>query len=802
MTWNTIGLADVSYALRTMVRNPGVTATAVLTLALGIGANTAMFSVVNAVLLRPLPYRENDRLVTIRAQIPHLNIAGALVEYNTYGEWFRARSRSFEALSAYAPGFANLLLGDEPERLATCRVSAGFLAITGTRLALGRDFLPEEDQPGGPRVAIVSDGLWQRRFGGDPHLIGRQFVLDRGAYTVVGILPPGFDLYGTDVSVYMPIAASTARVPGMPMVGVFGRLNPGVPLRAAQAEIDGLCRGWVAQYPYPKDWSAHIWTVRGFLVRKVGATVVLLSVAVGLVLLIACANVANLLLARAGTRQREMAIRSALGAGRGRIVRQLLTESAVLGAIAGGLGLAAAWGGVRALAVGPDFLPFQKTAAIDWPVLWFTLGAALVTTLLFGLAPALVSARTGLAQDLKEGGRGGGGEGLGRSRFRAGLAIAEVALSLLLAIGATLTARSLVRLQAVDPGFHPDGVLAGYVTLPAASYAGPAQRASFDQALVERLGRIPGVTAAGMVSHLPFSNAKSGSGISVEGPPPRPGEQPIVFLRAADPQYFAAIGVRLLRGRFFDAHDPQGHPVAIVNESMARRCWPKQDALGKRFRDGIPDHWMTVVGVIADMRQTSLAEEPDAEAFVPYAQSPVATMALVVRTTGDPLRLAPAVRAAVHDLDKDLPVSGIVAIADSLADSTRSRRFSAGLLGAFALLALFLAAIGIYGVISDSVVRRRHEIGVRMALGAERGRIERMVLGRALQLGGAGVAIGVAGGLALTRMLGSLLYGVSPMDPVVFVGASLFLLVVAALAGYVPARRAARTDPWGSLRNG
>jgi putative ABC transport system permease protein len=465
------------------------------------------------------------------------------------------------------------------------------------------------------------------------------------------------------------------------------------------------------------------------------------------------------------------------------------------------LGLLAAWGGVRALAAGTAYLPFQNTASIDVPVLLFTLGAATVTTLLFGLAPALAAARAGLADNLKEGGRGGG-EGLGRSRFRAALAIAEVALSLLLAIGATLTARSLVRLQAVDPGFHPDGVLTGNLTLPSASYATPAQRANFVQTLAGRLERIPGVTAAGMVSHLPFSNSKSGSGIVVEGaPPPRPGEQTIVFQRTADPQYFAAIGVRLLRGRFFDAHDPPGHPVAIVNETMARRCWPKQDAVGKRFGDGRPDHWTTVVGVIADLRQTSLADEPDAESFVPHAQSPAASMALVVRTTGDPLRLAPATRAAVRELDKELPVSGVVALSENVSTSTRSRRFSVALLGSFALLALVLAAVGIYGVISYSVTRRTHEIGIRMALGAERGCIERMVVGRALMLGGAGVAIGVAGGLALTRLLRSMLYGVSATDPAVFAGASLLLLAVAALAGYVPARRAARTDPCVALRN-
>ena len=793
-------LPDLSLGFRMLARNPGMSVAAVLTLALGIGANTAMFSVVNSVLLRPLPYRDPGRLVTIRAQLPHSNIYGAFVEYNTFVEWWRARTHSFETLSSFTPGSANLTLGNEPERVATCRVNAGFLEMSGIRPTLGRDFLPEEDLPGAPHVAILSDGLWQRRFGGDRFITGRAIVLDGNSYTIVGVLPPGFDLYGSDVGVYMPIAASTARVPGMPSVGVYGRLGPGVPLGTAQAEIDQLCREWVARYHYPNDWGARVWTLREFAVRDVRSSLVLLSVAVVLVLLIACANVANLLLARAGNRQREIAIRTALGAGGGRIVRQLLTECAVLGSSAAALGLAAAWAVVRVLASGPAYLPFQKAASIDRAVLLFTLGAALATTLLFGLAPALAAARTDLAANLKEGGRGG--EGAGRSRFRAALVILEVALAMMLALGAALTTQSLVRLQAVDPGFQPQKVLAGSVTLPAAAYSAPARRTAFAQGLTDRLRRIPGVTAAGIVSHLPFSNAKSGSSIVVEGaPPPLDGEKPVVIQRTTDPGYLAAIGARLVRGRFFDAHDPPGFPVAIVNETMARRCWPHQDAVGKRFGDGAPDHWMTVVGVIADLRQTSLSDQPDAESYVPYAQSPVLAMSLVVRTSGDPMRQAPAMRAAVREWDPDLPLSGIVTLSDSLSRSTGGRRFAVVLLVSFAVLALLLAAVGIYGVISQSVAGRTREIGVRLALGAERGGIQRMVVGQALRLSGAGVGIGAAGSLALSRLLRSVLYSVSATDPLLFGAATAFLLAVAVLAAYVPARRAGSTDPWIALRN-
>jgi predicted permease len=455
------------------------------------------------------------------------------------------------------------------------------------------------------------------------------------------------------------------------------------------------------------------------------------------------------------------------------------------------------------MAAGPSWLPLQTSASIDGDALLFTVAASVAGTLAFGISPALTATRAGLAENLKDGGRGGGSDGPGRSQFRAALVVGEVALALLLAISATLSARGLVRLQAVDPGFRPEGVLAGYLTLPSAGYASPAERTSFAQALVDRLQLIPGVTAAGMVSHLPFSNAKSGGGIVIEGvPPPRPGEKPIVFQRTADPGYFAAIGARLLRGRQFDCHDPPGHPVAIVNETMARNCWPNQDPLGKRFGDGEPGHWITVVGVIADMRQTSLADEPDREAFVPYAQSPGATMALVVRTAGDPLRMAPAMRAALREQDKDLPVSGVIALADNLSKAARARRFSTALLGFFALLALVLAVVGIYGVISYSVACRTHEIAIRTALGASRRGIESMVVGWALKLAGGGVALGIAGALAVTRLLHSMLYGVSATDPLVFAGVSLFLLAVSSLAAYIPARRAARVDPYVALRNG
>jgi putative ABC transport system permease protein len=789
---------DLKYGLRMLAKNPGFTTVAVLTLALGIGANTAMFSVVNAVLLRPLSYKDPDRLVSIWAGIPSMNISGAFVEYNTFADYWRAKNQSFQSMVAYTPGWVNMTSGAVPQRVFSYRVNAGFLTMIGIKPQSGREFSPAEDEPGAPRVAMVSHRMWMRDFGGDPAVIGRAIVLDRTSYTVVGILPANFDFYDREADLYMPIATSTARAPGEPSVGVNARLKPGVSVAAAQAEIDGLSRRWVEDTHYPKDWGARVWRVRDFAVREVRLSVVVLAAAVGLVLLIACANVANLLLARAATRQHEIAIRSTLGATPRRIIRQLLSESALLGLVAGALGLLAAWGGVSALAAAPGYLPFQDTVAIDTPVLWFTLGAALLTILLFGLAPGLAAAHAGLAENLQEGGRAG--EGKLRAHLREGLVVTEVALALLLAIGATLTARSLIRLQAVDPGFNADGVLTAYLTLPEESYAKPAERVNFFRTVLERFRTLPNVKAASMVSHLPFSYSKSGGDVTIEGAPPRrPGEKLIVFERSIDPDYFKSMGVRLLRGRFFDGQDPDRTPVAIINEAMARRCWPRQDPVGKRFGDG-KDHWMTVVGVVANMRQTSLVDEPDMESYVPYRQSPGATMGLVIRTSMDPLRLAPTLRTAVGEVDRELPVSDVGTLAGNIAHSTREWRFTVALLGAFALLAMVLAAVGIYGVISYSVARRTHEIGVRMALGAERGRIIGMVVGRAALLGGVGVAIGIAGALALSQLLRSMLYGVSATDPVAFLGVSMFLLLVAAMAGYVPARRATKVDLTVALR--
>jgi len=792
-------LTKISHALRSLMRTPAVVATVLVTLALGIGANTAMFSVINAVLLRPLPYKDPGRLVSLWAQIPSMNIYGAFVEYNTFVEYWRAQAKSFEAMWAYTPETVNLTSTREPERLYMCRVNAGFLRMIGSKPEYGREFLAEEDRPGAPQVAMLSHRLWVRSFGGDRSVLGASIVMDRKTYTVVGIVPAGFDFYGTEVEVYAPIAASAARVHGMPSVGVHARLKPGVSVAAAQAEIDGLCRHWVENTHYPSDWGAKVWTLHDHAVREVRTSLLVLAACVGLVLLIACANVANLLLARSSHRQREIAIRSALGASPGRIVRQLLGEYALLAFGAAGLGWLVAWGVVRALAALPGYMPFQESVSLDASVLCFTLGTALVTTLLFGMAPATAAVRINMAESLQEGGRSG--DGARRGALRSSLVVLEVALALILVIGATLTVKSLLRLEAVNPGFNPDGVLTASLTLPEATYPKAPQIINFYKALLGRLKSTPGIKSASMVSDLPFSNSKSAESIIVEGAtPPAEGHKPVVFFRRIDPTYFETLQVPKLKGRFFDERDPAGGPVAIINQSMARRCWPGEDPVGKRF-GGDAKTWITVVGVIADLHQTSLVDAPDMEAYFPHAELPEASMAVVIRTSLDPLRLSPSLRSAVRELDKELPVSEIGTLTGNIAHSTRERRFTAALVAGFAALALVLAAVGIYGLVSYTVASRTREIGVRMALGAGRSTILGMVLKRALLLGGAGVAIGAAGGFALTRLLRSLLFGVSATDPAVFAGVSLFLVAVAALAGYLPARRAARVDPLIALRH-
>jgi len=801
-------LRDIRFGLRMLARNPGVTALATIALALGIGGSTLIFSVVYAVLLKPLPIADPDRLVFIWANSPSRNLAYAFTAYSTYAEW-KAGSPAFESMSAYEPASATLLAGNSPERVDVLQVNATFFPMLGIHPFLGRNFRTAEDQPGAPRVAILTYGLWERRFGGDPTIIGRNINLDGESVAVTGVLPRGSAFGAVEsafpnrtADIYVPIAHSTARgtrgAPS-PSVGVYGRLKPGVPIKRAQAELDAVSHRLEAAYPDMKGRGATVLRVRDFAVRDVRLSLLVLLGAVGLVLLIACANVANLLLVRASVRQREIALRTALGAGRRRILRQLLTESVLLGICGGAAGLALAAAGTRLLPrYGPAKVPFLREVSLDGRVLGFAILISLLTGVLFGIAPALTAFRTRLSETLKQG-SAAAGESRARNRFRGALVVIEVAVAMLLTIGATLTMRTFFRLQATSPGFDAEGVLTASLTLPAAKYPKPEQRVDFYQRLLDRIDVMPGVQAASMVSLIPFGGSDTGRNFLIEGqPPPRPEDTPIFWLRIADPAYFRVMRIPLLRGREFTSHDTGTPLVAIINETMARRFWPNTDPIGKRFGPG--QYWLTVVGIVGDVKFTSLAKHADPEFYEPYRQLPIADMILTVRSAADPLHLAPALRQAVLETDPTQPISRITPMAQYVSDAVGTPRMSALLLAAFGTTALLLAAVGIYGVISFSVTRRTREIGIRMALGAAGGDVMRIVVRQAVTLASIGVAVGTAGALALNSIMQRLLFGVTATDPAAYFAVSALLIAIAALAAYVPARRAARISPSVALR--
>jgi putative ABC transport system permease protein len=795
-------LIDLRYGARLLLKNPGVTVAAVLALALGIGANTAIFSVVNTVLLRPLPFPDAGRLVTIRLDNLRYNVRGALASYPDIVDW-RRQSGSFDFLAAFSPLSANLTTGGEPERVPLWKVNAEFFPGLGVHMALGRSFLPAEDLPGAGRAAILSHSLWLRRFGTDPSICGKTVLLDGNPYTVVGILPRGLKLEENGADVYTPVALSGAHARGDEwMFAAYACLKPGVSLDRAQAELVTIQRRLEQHYRRPLSFYPHVWGVREFMVREVRLSLIVLVAAVALILLIACANVANLLLARAGARQKEMAIRAAHGATRGRVVRQLLTESVLLGLLGGALGLALAWWSIRVLsALGSERLPMLAQSRLDLPVLGFTMVVSLLTGIVFGAAPAVAVSRISVHEILKEGGRGSA-EGRSSNRLRGLLVISEVALALLLMTGASLMVRSLVKLQNVNPGFTPPGVLTASIDLPASKYPKPEQQAAFYLQLFERLEAMPGVSSAGLTSLLPLTGGNQGMPMVIEGRPvSSPADAPVLYFRNVNEKYFQAMQIPLRKGRLFHSQDKPGAPrVVIVNETLARRFWPNQDPIGKRIGSGAPQDWMTVIGVVGDVRHMTLAQEPDAEVFFPFAQNPRPDMKLVVRTSSGPLRFAPVLRQAVREVDRDQPVSRLASMEQIFSGSVSTKRFSATLLGIFAVLALVLAVVGIHGVISYAVTLRQHEIGVRMALGARGGDVLWMVIGQGTFLALIGVIIGLAAALPLTRVIGSLLYGVKAADPPIFAGVALLLIAVSALASYIPARRAAKVDPVVALR--
>jgi len=793
---------DLRYGSRVLLKNPGFTAVAILALALGIGANSAIFSVVNAVLLRPLPYHDPDRIMTA------LHSGWFPVAPANFLDW-RAQNHVFERIAAAQAWGASLTGRDKPEQLKALQVTPDLFPVLGVDPVLGRTFLPEEDRPGAGRVVVLSHQLWQRRFGGDPKIVGQTLVLNGVGHTVVGVMPPGFQFapfWVTNAELWVPLDL-TLRVNDRAgrSLRVFARLKPGVTREQAQAEMDTISRRLEQQYPGTnKSLDVTVDPLHEKVVGKVRQALLVLLGAVSFVLLIACANVANLLLARSAARQKEIAIRTALGAGRLRLVRQLLTESMLLASLGGALGLLLARWGVKFLvALSPANLPRVETINLDSRVFGFTLAISLLTGLVFGLAPALQASKLDLNESLKEGGRSAT-EGIRRNRVRSLLMISEVALALVLLIGAGLMIRSFRRLQAVEAGFDPRRVLTLVVPLRSSQYSTGPQRSAFFQRLIERVGALPGVESASAINHLPLAGDIWTLGFTVEGrPAPPPGEGPSAAYRIIRPNYFHTMGISLLKGRDFTEHDAAGTPgVAIINEAFARNIWPHEDPIGKRIRvnDDGPDP-REIVGIVKDVKQREWTAEPMREMYLPYLQNPAPSyLTLVARTTADPLSLAAAVRNEVWTIDKDVPVSQVASMEQVIAGATGGPRFNLLLLNLFASVALILAAVGIYGVMAYSVSQRTHEIGIRLALGAQTTDVIKLVVGQGMALTLIGVAIGLAAAFAVTRLMSSLLFGVSATDPLTFAVIALLLLLVALVACYLPARRATKVDPMVALR--
>jgi predicted permease len=806
-------LQDVRYAFRRLLKNPGFAAVVVLTLGLGIGANTAIFSVVNAVLLRPLPYGEPDRLVTVSHFYPSLNNLEAGFAVPTFGALRDAGGRVFDDVAVQSWWGVNLTGQGDPERLNGSLVSGDFFSTLRVPAALGRTILPEEAGTEGARVVVLSNGLWRRLFGAQPDIVGQTIQLNGKSYEVVGVMPPGFrDFFYKDVELWAPLAFSPAQYSTgrtNEFLAATARLKPGVTLEQAQREMNAFAERLKADNPgsYPADWTLRTYSLDEKAKGNIRPALLVLLGAVGFVLLIACANVANLLLARAAARNKEVAIRSALGAKRANLIRQLLTESLLLALLGGGLALLLAFGGIRLLvALNPTNLPGVADLRIDATVMLFTLGVAIVTSLLFGLVPALQTSRADLQGTLKEGGRSAASDRSGQTVRRA-LVVAEFALALTLLVGAGLLIRSFAQLQRVDPGFDPDNLITMNIALPSANYGSDTAQIAFFNELLPRIAGIQGVRGVGATSSIPFGGGASTSSFRVEGLELAEGQpDPWGDYRVVDPGFHSTMAIPLVRGRFFTDNDRMGSvPVAIVDQELARRYWPTEDPIGKRLAFSLAEsgepNWIQVVGVVGHVAHDGLDAERKVQVYRPYRQTGASSLTLAVRTVGDPNRSVSAIRAAVRAVDPSQPISQVQTMDELLNASVGQRRLSMVLLGVFAGIALLLASIGIYGVMSFDVARRAREMGLRMALGAERGSVLKLVMRHGMKLALIGVGIGLVGAFALTRVIASQLYGVDRTDPVTFAAVAALLLGVAVAATLIPAFRATRVDPMIALRS-
>jgi putative ABC transport system permease protein len=793
-----------------MWKNPGFTLIAVITLALGVGANTAIFSVANTALLRPLPYQNPDELVMVWETAPKLGFPHNDVAPANFIDW-RDQNRVFTQIAAFGGASLSLTGRGEPERIEGERVSASLFPLLGVAPALGRVFTEQEDRSGAQSVIVLSHSLWQRRFGGDTGIIGQSLTLNNHPYTVVGVMPSHFRFPGREQEFWVPMAFEPDEAAGRGdhYLSVVARLKPGVTGQQAQTEMEAIAARLQRQYPRTNtDQGVALVPMREEFAGSIRKPLLILMGVVGFVLLIACANLTNLLLARATHRASELTIRAALGASRTRLIRQLLTESVLLAFSGGAVGaLLAIWGVDFLEKLVPENLAQARGVVVDWRVLSFSGAVSLLTGVVFGLAPALHISKLNLTEALKEGGRSGAGAG-SRGRLRGALVIGEIALSLVLLTGAGLMIKSFYRLTSVDPGFQPDRSLTMRMHLSGEKYGDSIKRRTFYDHMLQQVQSIPGVQSAGVITQLPLTTQGLSFTFSLEGQPPMPASNlPLAVFRVISQDYFHAMGVPLLRGRSFTPQDSvDAQAVVVINRTMAERFWPGQEALGKRFKIGSSDSQnplMMVVGVVGDVRQSSLDQSLKPEMYVSHLQDRrffAIPRDLVVRTTGDPLAMAAAVRAEIWKLDKDLPLYRVQTMEQILSASVGGQRFNMLLLTVFAALALLLAAVGVYGLMSYATAQRAREIGVRLALGARASDVLRLVMKQGLILTISGVTVGLAGAFALTRIMTGLLFGVSVTDPGTFTLIAALLTLVALTACWIPARRAARMDPMVALR--
>jgi putative ABC transport system permease protein len=802
-------LSDFRYALRTLAKSPAFTIAAVLCLTLGIGVNATIFSCIRALLLRPFPYRAPDELVAIGESNLKRGWHMNSVSYPNFRSW-QAENRTLESVAFYGGASYNLAMGDGADYVQGGVVSWTAFHMLGIAPAVGRDFREEEDRVGAPKVIILSDRIWRERFEGRPGAIGQSIMVNGVPHTIIGVMPPGFE-FPSNAGAWTTMQADPLRNRGNHSWQVMGRLKPGVTIEQARLDLNRIAASLETQYPESNlGWGVDVQTLRDYQSGDVRPVLMLMMASVAFVLLIACANVANLLLARATVRSKEIAVRVAMGASSWQVVRQMLTESLIIAFAGAALGTGFAYGFLQWIKANLlAGIPFWMQFRIDAPVLVFTVGVAVATAFLFGLVPALQAARPNLVETLRDAGARGSSAGRGRQRLRSGLVVAEIALSVILLVGAALLIRSFMGMQRVKPGFDPSNLLTLRVTLTGPQYDSTYKRYAFWDRFLTDVNARPGVVSAAITNNIPLGGSNNNSFFVTEDQPSQLGAEPLLEIRWVSPRYLETLRVPLVRGRMFTqqewADSGVAGRVAVINEYMAKQFWKSADAaLGKRFKFGNAtdtlNRWITVVGVAADIKHKQLTSQPDFQGYMPYQQGGWNSASIVVRTLGEPTRVTGTVLAALKNTDPYVPAYRVLSMDASIERSYFQQSLYSKMFTAFAAIALVLAAVGVYGVIAYSVSQRTREIGVRVALGAQRTNVLRLILGQGALLTVGGVAIGLAGALGVTRFLGAMLYGVSPFDPMSFVAVTLVLATIGFVASYIPAIRAARVDPIDALR--